>query len=279
MNHLIIVINYNNYIDTINCVNSLIKLKGNKKILIFDNNSTNNAQEILKKEFINNDNILFCFSDKNLGYSKGIDYAFNYIKEQNIELDFIHTSNSDIIINDLDFLKKVEESYKKTKFFMEGPQVITNGVNTSPIGYFKSKDDFFKELKKLRILAVCLYLFSTITFNLFENKLEGKNNESNAKKTIEKIKKENVVPILSGCYTIFSKDHFLKFNYLYRPLTFLYNEEMIITYTLMNANINKIIFNENLEVIHNHGGSSKGSSKRKAKLIFKNCNKLLKLKD
>ena len=276
--HIIIVINYNNYEDTINCVESLLKLNGNRKIMIFDNNSTTDAYNILFNKYQDNSDIYFCKSMKNLGYSGGIDFAFQDIVRNKYEYDFIHTSNSDIIIEDIDFLLKIESFYNKKDFFMLGPRVITNKINTSPIGYFRKKEDFFKELSKLNILATGLKIFSMITFDSFENKLEGNRNAGIAASTIERMKTEEITPILSGCYTIFSKQHIEKFNYLYRPLTFLYNEEMIITYTLMNEGIDKIYFDEDIEVFHYHGGCSKGSSRRKAILIKQNIKELKKLK-
>lgn len=280
MKHAIIVVNYNNYNDTIRCVNSLLALKGNKEILILDNGSSNNAYEELLTTYNGKKEVMVLRNPDNLGYSKGIDFAYQFINDNGMDFDFIHVSNSDIIVEDISFLEKIESIYLQQPFYILGPRVITNGINTSPIGYFKTSDDFWKEMKKLNVLASGLKVFSTITFDRFENILEGNRNASIATNVINKINNgDNIVPILSGCYTIFSKQHYQKFNYLYRPLTFLYNEEMLITYTLMEAGIKEIYFNNDLEVIHKHGGSSKGASKRKAMYIkdnYKQFKKLLK---
>ncbi len=278
MKHIIIIINYNNYTDSINCANAINKLDGNKKIIIVDNCSNNDSFMQLSNQFKNIDNIEVIKTKDNLGYSKGIDYAYKYIKEQNYSYDFIHVSNSDIIVKDTDFLKRVETDYHNNPFYLLGPSVITNGVNTSPIGYFKKASDFEKEMKKLNILASGLKIFTRLTFGAFENKLESNRNGDIAKKVCAKLSKgEKIVPILSGCYVIFSKDHTDRFDYLYRPITFLYNEEMLITYTLMSQGIRQIYFDDKLKVCHYHGGSSKGASIKKANYIKQNYKEFKKL--
>lgn len=277
MKHAIIVVNYNNYYDTIRCVDSILKLNGNKDVYILDNGSSNHSVEKLTLIYQEFDNVCVIANTNNSGYSKGIDFAYKHLHNRE-KYDFIHVSNSDIIVSDNDFLKKIEEDYKKNPFYILGPRVITHGINTSPIGYFKNSSDFMKEMRKLNFLARGLKIFSIITNDRFENVLEGKRNANIAEKVIEKINnKEEIVPILSGCYTIFSKKHYNTFNYLYRPETFLYNEEMLITYTLLKNNIRLIQFDNNLAVIHKHGGSSKGASRRKAKYIIENYHNFKKL--
>lgn len=273
MKHIILIINYNNYQDTFNCVESISQLHGDKQFVIVDNGSTNNAFDKLTNRYQQQADIHVIQAPSNLGYSKGIDFGYHYIKEHNLDYDFIHVSNSDIVVEDLDFLTKVENRYQQQPFMMLGPEVITHGVNTSPIGYFSCKEDFFKEMKKLNFLAKGLYIFSTVTFNYFENKLEGNRNANISNDVVKRLNnKEHIVPILSGCYIVYSKDHTNLLDYIYRPMTFLYNEEMLITYTLLTHDIDyrQIAYDPNLQVIHKHGGSSKGASKRKAKFIMDN---------
>lgn len=273
MKHIILIVNYNNYQDTLNCVKSIYNLKGDFQIVIVDNHSTNDAYRQLTKLLGHESKIHLCQCPINLGYSKGIDYAYHYILDQNLAFDFIHVSNSDIVIEDADFLNKVEARYLRKPFYLLGPQVITNGINTSPIGYFYDASDFMKEMKKLNFLAHGLYAFSLLTNDCFENKLEGQRNSNISKEVVKKLNQgEDIFPILSGCYLIFSKLHLDLLGYLYRPITFLYNEEMLITYTLLKNGIKPVAisYDPDLVVMHHHGGSSKGASRKKAKFVMEN---------
>ena len=74
----IILVNYNGYRDTVNCVHSILLSEyKNYKIIVVDNASTNNEE--LKKDKFLNENTDLLFLDKNIGFSggnnRGIEYA------------------------------------------------------------------------------------------------------------------------------------------------------------------------------------------------------------
>ena len=76
----IILVNWNNYMDTIQCVYSLVRIIGdNDKILICDNASVNNSREIMYEEFYDKYNTVL------------LDYSFD-------EFDKYDLSNCKIVI-------------------------------------------------------------------------------------------------------------------------------------------------------------------------------------
>lgn len=92
----IIVLNYNNYSETINCVNSLKKISyPNATIVIIENCSTNNSKGVLKKEF---PDLNIISSEKNNGYSSGMNIGIRFALKN--RADFIMVMNNDMLVEE-----------------------------------------------------------------------------------------------------------------------------------------------------------------------------------
>ena len=90
----IILLNYNNANDTLECVDSIIDNCGlNYKIIVVDNKSTDNSREVLK---LNSDKYHLILSDTNEGFAIGNNIGIQYALEQNIE--YIMLLNNDTLI-------------------------------------------------------------------------------------------------------------------------------------------------------------------------------------
>ncbi|ETA74473.1 glycosyltransferase [Ligilactobacillus equi] len=96
----LIVLNYNVYQETIACVEQLLSLDGNFKIVIVDNQSSNDSFLVLKEQFKNNQNIAVILADENGGYSKGNNLGCCYAIE-NYNSRYLGIINPDVRINDL----------------------------------------------------------------------------------------------------------------------------------------------------------------------------------
>lgn len=104
----IILVNYNGYKDTIECVESLRKINfNNYKIIVVDNASTNNSIIHLKKS-CNDCTILE--SKNNLGFAGGNNLAIDYAINKGAE--YILLLNNDTLV-DPGFLDDMLETYKK----------------------------------------------------------------------------------------------------------------------------------------------------------------------
>ncbi|MBR9647296.1 glycosyltransferase family 2 protein [Clostridium tyrobutyricum] len=102
----IILINYNGYEDTIECVNSLEKINyRNHKIIIVDNASHDNSLTILKQKL--NDCIII-ESKENLGFAGGNNLGIKYALDHNA--DYIMLLNNDTVV-EKDFLYKMLKSF------------------------------------------------------------------------------------------------------------------------------------------------------------------------
>ena len=95
----IIVLNYNNSKDTIECVDSLLnsekQLLNCLKILIIDNGSSDNSYIVLKKYYLENDFITICKTGENIGYAGGNNYGIRIAKNNNAK--YIVILNNDTI--------------------------------------------------------------------------------------------------------------------------------------------------------------------------------------
>lgn len=99
----IIIINYNGFEDTYECINSLNNIKYvNYKIIIVDNNSNNESYEKLKKLTKKFNNCILLRSENNNGFASACNIGINYAIKNNC--DYVLLLNNDTIV-DKDFLK------------------------------------------------------------------------------------------------------------------------------------------------------------------------------
>lgn len=99
MNIYIILVNYNGYRLTEECINSLQNLKYNDKynvrIIVVDNGSKIDESKILKEKYKNN--TIFIRSEDNLGFSGGNNLGINFALEEGA--DYILLLNNDTVVD------------------------------------------------------------------------------------------------------------------------------------------------------------------------------------
>ncbi len=138
----IIVLNYNGFDDTVECIESLLKIKDSYKIVVVDNSENENDFKIFKKKFHKanffyeskykktNSNLIFIKSLKNRGFSAGnnigIKYAF-FCKD----FKYIWVLNNDTVVdeNSLKFLKEKMNNVDK-KIGLLGNKLLYYNTNT-----------------------------------------------------------------------------------------------------------------------------------------------------
>jgi len=273
--HVFLILNYKAHDYTIACVDTIQNLDHDKSIVIVDNGDNTDSYRLLRDLYVDVDNIFVIETKDNLGFARGNNFGYEFIKQKFSECEFIHCLNSDILVNDINTIKKTEEIYAKNKFYILGPNIITGGKETSPIGMMKDETDFHKINKRLKFMTRIYYVIAIFFQRVMGTRLEK---IFNSKTSINVQKRMNdygdVVPILSGCYLVFSKSFMDKYDFLFSDITFLYNEETILTYLLLKDGVRNIEFSKEFDVIHDHAGSSKSNNKQKAKLVLANLKKM-----
>lgn len=259
----IVVINFNKYEKTIDCINSIFETaKTEYKIYLLDNASANNSFDVLEELYKNDERVVLIKSDVNLGYARGNNLGIDYALKDGC--DYVIISNNDLIYqeNAIDILynKIVEEGY-----FIIAP-FIKNIDGSIQISVKKQKPSFKEYM-----------LFSTYLYNLVKNE-----------KRIEFYKKtqpkefSRVYWVAGACFIVDLKQ-FAEIDY-FDPNTFLYFEEYIISEKSKIKDL-KIGFEPKAKVIHYHGASTGGSANLFTRLenfksetyFFKNYWKISKL--
>lgn len=117
----IIILNYNNYEDTLECYNSISVLKSYEtEIIVVDNCSTNDSFDILKKALPKEVHLIR--SDKNRGYAAGNNIGIKFSVK--IGCSHICILNNDTIV-DSDFVKEcVDYLDQNSTVAFVGPTII-----------------------------------------------------------------------------------------------------------------------------------------------------------
>lgn len=271
-----VILHYKNIDDTLNCIKSIKELDDQDKIslIIVDNNSLEKEEIKTLKEYT--DDIVLL--KDNLGVAKAYNEGAIYAIDK-YQPDYVCVMNNDILINQKDFVKRVEQSYKNNKFDMLGTKIICEGESVNPFPVFDSLEKIKNQIEKNNKLI-----------NIYSSKLKGNLLELyfKVKYTFKKRpemlngeeKKEGCA--LHGCLIIFSKKYYKKEKYVMVPDTFLFHEEEFL-YFRMKQKKYISIYDPSLEIIHLEGSAMKQKDKNiiDRKLFkLKECNKsLMILKD
>lgn len=234
----IVIINYNKYEKTIECIDSVFETaKCDYKIYLLDNASANESYDTLSEKYGSNDKIVLIKSEKNLGYAKGNNLCLEYAKKDNC--DYVLISNNDIIFQNgsIDTLLKD----------------IQTGEHLLVEPFIRNKDGSVQVcVKKERPTFKQYMQFSTYLQNLVSDRKKDA-----YYKNLQPNEKSDVYWASGACFIADMK----KFESIgfFDPHTFLYFEEYIISEKAIKDDLS-IGFDPAAQVIHYHGASSGGSA-------------------
>jgi hypothetical protein len=158
----IIVLHYNGLEDTVECVESLLQnLKGEYKIFVVDNCSTNDSYQALQDEnFVQNEKVELLQTDQNRGFSAGNNYGAAYAIKH-YHPDYFWFLNNDTCIRDnvlTEFIQLYELQSKigilgvKLKFYHQddliqavGGKFLKYRARLKQIGFMQQDDHQFDD--------------------------------------------------------------------------------------------------------------------------------------
>jgi len=169
----IIVLTWNEYNDTVECLESLQKINySNYKIVLVDNGSQDGSIQKLRERFGNIENIKIIANEENLGFAGGNNVGMEYATRKGA--DYVLLINNDTIVDPgfLAELVKAGEENKRagilgSKIYYEsepkriwfaGGEVnwlLTKGTH---IGYDKIDEGQYDKIKKCDYLTGCCLL-------------------------------------------------------------------------------------------------------------------------
>jgi len=237
----IIILNYINYQDTIECVESLKKLNyPNYKVIIVDNASPNKSELILKRRY--KEDYIVLQSGENLKYAGGNNFAANYILKQMKKPKYILILNNDTKIIDENMLRiLIENAEMLDDLGAIAPKIIMpDGKEDGP--YYTKPTIFgilFNEL--FFPIAWLLRIIKTYIKEIFKAKYNNYNNMA------------NIVYRLSGSCMLVKFSAFIKVG-MFDCNNNLYAEETILAEKFISSGYKNYYF-PGTSILHKHSKS------------------------
>lgn len=276
-----VVLHYQTFIDTVECVNSILQNIQFQilNIVIVNNGSTNDSGQLLEERFREKENVYYLDSKINLGFAKGNNLGFVYAKNE-LKSDFICLINNDTIVEQKNFVTEVIDKFGVQPFDIMGPDIIStiDGQHQNPetetcfdITSTLQKKKHYQRLLLLNNLGIEIpvvrfkrWLFpvreKAIGINILGHKLE----------------QENVK--LHGSCLIFSKQYIAKYEGLY-PKTFMYCEESILNFIRKRDGLLSVYY-PRIKILHKEDSSTNyeyPKDSRKRNFFYKNLVKSLNI--
>ena len=262
----VVVLNYNNFEDTLICIESiLVQMSVDVKLVVVDNGSTNNSFEIIKKAFGEKENVIVLKNKTNLGYAKGNNQGIKQLRDMGISYIFI--ANSDLKFESTTIFKELMEA-KEGNVGLLVPTIRNLDGKIEKRVVYKKKYLYLRMIKEL--------IKDIIGISLSTNNEIYDKNMNNVKNDIG-IQTEKYV--VSGSGYMLLPIYFKCYQGLYSE-TFLYGEECATILLLHKAKLlTKIV--ETQTITHKGGVSTADKLKRntsyRRKINIGSDKKVLKL--
>ena len=257
MKFCFVILHYNAIEETIKCIESIQLLEKYEdcSIVLVDNASPNGSGVILQNRYCDDKQIDVILLDQNKGFSKGNNEGCAYAI-QKWKPDFLIVANNDIVFEQTDFCRRIEEEYASSGFSVLGPDVYNpnKGIHQSPIA---DNPPDIKMINKVIFLNQIVMWLYPIVYPLYTYwyKLNEKNHNAEGYKE----RKENVC--LMGAALIYSKKYFDKYAPVFYPETFFYYEEFIQSLRC-RVNNELVVFEPSIHVMHMEGKATASATSK-----------------
>ena len=236
------------------CVDSILNLKGDKKVLIVDNKSPNNSYEKLKAYYKDNNDVILIQNNDNLGFAKGNNAGYDYIKKHIRNVKFIVAMNNDMKIEQNDFIEKIHNSYIEDKFYVLAPDVfsVQKGIHQNP----EALDNEIKDISKIDNM-----IKSISGKKMIKNRIKGilrrikplvklvYNIKRKKRNTDKRYLEKQYNCTFHGSCLIFSELFIKERAYCFYPKTRFYCESQILEYECAKNNWLRV-YNPDMHVLH-----------------------------
>ncbi|HFI0323008.1 TPA: glycosyltransferase family 2 protein [Streptococcus suis] len=242
----IVILNYLNWQDTLECINSLRKQSSQEfEAVVVDNGSNNESVEKISEWIINDKNIHLIEAKDNLGFANGNNLGINFLKTK-YSIHRILLVNNDVIFNQVDYLENLARLTYSSQVGAIGTQIIgSDGINQNPV-YFPTS--LQSTIKSLVINCLAFSKIFTLLKRKFFQSIADKANDFSGSGTS------------NGNYSLHGSAIFLTENYLNQMEglfggTFLYYEEVILSITFKKAGLRMLYYPE-ISIYHKEDQSS-----------------------
>lgn len=241
MEYGVVILNYNNYLLTQSCVESLLNFIGDNLIVVVDNKSTNNSYQVLKECFFKSKNVIVINSETNNGYAAGNNIGLNYIKENYENIQYYIIMNPDVKIDSSDTFEKLIDHMKyDSDIACISPLMVLNGILDLKNCFWSLPDN------------------TTIFLNWLS--LDNKRKEKNV--ICYRKEKYSYVDVVPGSCFMIRKKFFDLIGKLDEN-TFLYNEEILLAHQVKKHGMKNAV---SLDAFYHHNHTKGKRKNLKSKL-------------
>lgn len=226
---VLIVLNYNDYKTTLNFLNKVKQYNSINKIIVVDNNSSDNSYEKLLE--YKNEKIDVIRNKVNSGYASGNNLGVKYAMNKYFP-EYIIISNPDVHFEEVVVNKLVSRYIQDKELAIVAPKMNSINFPNEPIAW------------RLPSFVDNVISNFIILSKILPNKLEYNDLSEH---------EEKIVDVLPGSFFMIDANKFKCINY-FNENTFLYCEEIILAHKLKEKGYKSIILN-NIEYIHEHSVS------------------------
>lgn len=264
----VVILNYLNWKDTVECVNSIMNQTfKNIEIVIVDNHSNNESINQMKKAFADRAFIHIIETKKNEGFARGNNTGIDFCKNK-LNLYNLLVINNDVIFIEKDYLSRLMNYKLEHNVGAVGTRIKgSDGKNQNPVFLGISLYVIFKHLcepylreKGLNTVLDQIRKLVRFVKNTFKKPVNSVN-----------IKPESMTSsistndfLLHGSVIYFT-ENYLKKSAGWYPETFLYYEENILGIIFEKLNL-KMVYLDNLEIYHKEDQSSNMSFGSKSEI-------------
>ena len=233
----IVILNYLNYEDTIECVDSILEKEYPVcGIVVVDNGSKNGSLEAFREKYQKQEFVFIIETRKNIGFAKGNNLGIRYARKK-LGAQYIFVVNNDTIFTDPQYFDRLLAHC--------GPKtgIIRSNIRLTDGSIFQ---EGWLDLCYPWVLRKYLdYFFIVHGMEKYNGKIP--HNRNKALKT----------KILSGCALLFTPEFFRHYKGFY-PRTFLYCEEAILCLMCERYGLEQVKV-EDTEIYHKEDQSSEKS--------------------
>ena len=209
---------------SLSCLDNLLKVAPDSPIVVVDNGSNDGSGEELRRRFADYKNVVVIINDQNLGFAKGNNVGYKYVKD-NFDVDCVVVMNNDVIIKQPDFAEIIASYMLENHLYVCGPDIITpEGRHQNPLQ--RVPFSTFRIIKWM--LMDCIRLIM-LKMHLFEKKILATYTSVSNSYQRQDIDLNGITDcVLHGSCVAYSSDYLSKEDFAFVPVTFLYAEEMIL---------------------------------------------------
>lgn len=231
----VVILNYVNYQDTIECIESVLQQKSVEfEIVVVDNASPNEACRILKKKYSGNSIVHILKARKNYGFARGNNIGIRYAREK-LQAEFVLVINSDTVLIDEEYIAILLSHNKKSTGVIGSRIILRNGKVQPPV---LTHVKFPATL--IRYLGIINFYKGGIISQDYMEKLQNRRKKTH---------------ILHGCALLFTPQYFTAYEGFYDK-TFLYSEEELLYVMCERAGLMQV-YVEDTSIYHKEDRSSK----------------------